>query len=242
MVRWRSLVVVIVLLGSQYVMSQHKYSLDELTGKADVPLYGKNIQLRKQAYDAFVKMRAAASKDGIAIQIVSSYRGYARQKAIWERKYANFRKQGFSPEETVYKIMEYSTIPGTSRHHWGTDIDIIDANQPYKGDPLESDKFHGDGPFCALKEWMDLHANTFGFYLVYTDNDKRTGFYYEPWHYTYLPLSEGMLNEVENLPLSEVFQVEGLSGKEVFNEDFMRKYMDTVILGINSKLLKRDEF
>lgn len=76
--------------------------------------------------------------------------------------------------------MEYSTIPGTSRHHWGTDIDIIDANQPYKGDPLESDKFHGDGPFCALKEWMDLHANTFGFYLVYTDNDKRTGFYYEP--------------------------------------------------------------
>lgn len=89
---------------------------------------------------------------------------------------------------------------------------------------------------------MDLHANTFGFYLVYTDNDKRTGFYYEPWHYTYLPLSEGMLNEVENLPLSEVFQVEGLSGKEVFNEDFMRKYMDTFILGINSKLLKRDEF
>lgn len=55
MVRWRSLVVVIVLLGSQYVMSQHKYSLDELTGKADVPLYGKNIQLRNRHMTLLLK-------------------------------------------------------------------------------------------------------------------------------------------------------------------------------------------
>lgn len=82
MVRWRSLVVVIVLLGSQYVMSQHKYSLDELTGKADVPLYGKNIQLRKQAYDAFVKMRAAgiqgwnSNSNSFILQGICSSKGY----------------------------------------------------------------------------------------------------------------------------------------------------------------------
>ena len=33
-------------------------------------------------------------------------------------------------EAAIDKIIEYSTLPGTSRHHWGTDIDIIDAGPP----------------------------------------------------------------------------------------------------------------
>ena len=39
-------------------------------------------------------------------------------------------------DAAIDKIIEYSTLPGTSRHHWGTDIDIIDAEPPEEGDVL----------------------------------------------------------------------------------------------------------
>ena len=109
----------------------------------------------------------------------------------------------FAPDanQVISKIIEYSTIPGTSRHHWGTDLDIIDANSTYKGDVLVPSKFHGTGPFCKLKEWMDNNAANFGFKLVYTDTPTREGFKYEPWHYSFAEISKPMLSEYRNIDL-----------------------------------------
>ena len=209
----------------------------ELIGKGNPTVFGNGFSLRKEAYDAFVKMRAAAANDGISIHVVSSYRNYAHQNRIWERKYKRFTQQGVSPIKAIEKIIEYSTIPGTSRHHWATDIDIIDQNATYSGDVLVPKKFHGDGPFCKLREWLETNANTYGFYIVYTDNPDRKGFEYEPWHYSYAPLSKPMLQEYQKLNVKEMLQAEKLMGSEHFNESFINSYIKENILDINPELL-----
>ena len=50
------------------LMAQDReFSVDELTGKANIELFGKDINLRKEAHDAFIEMNMAAYQDGIDI-------------------------------------------------------------------------------------------------------------------------------------------------------------------------------
>lgn len=213
-------------------------STAELLGQGNPNLTkGGNYQLRPEAAIAFEKMKKAAAADGIDLKVVSSYRNYAHQNRIWERKYKRFRESGLSPTQSIEKIIEYSTIPGTSRHHWGTDLDIIDGKPQVSGDVLVPSKFHGNGPFCAMKEWMDQNASNFDFYLVYTDAPERKGFKYEPWHYSYAPLSTQYLKEYQKLDVRALLEKENLMGSTHFKDDFMPRYIRQNILDINPVLL-----
>jgi hypothetical protein len=213
------------------------YSEAELTGKADLDLFGEGIQLRKEAHDAFVEMKKAAYQDGIDIKVVSSYRSYERQRAIFERKYVLFTEEGLEPLEAIDKIIEYSTIPGTSRHHWGTDADLIDASKPAEGDVLVPEKFGPGGPFEDFKNWMDANSEKYGFYLVYTDNPRRRGFKYEPWHYSYAPLSVPMLAAYRKMNVMKILQRDDFLGAEDLTAGFIKSYMTDNILDINPDLL-----
>lgn len=214
------------------------YSAEELMGKADISLYGEDINLRKAAHDAFVDMKKAASQDGIDLKIVSSYRSFVRQQAIFERKYLAYTEyDGMEPLEAVDKIIEYSTIPGTSRHHWGTDIDITDGNQKTEGDVLVAEKFEAGGPFELLKNWMDENALKFNYHLVYTNFPKRRGFKYEPWHYSFAPLSIPMLASFRKKNILTLLQKEDFLGSEHFTTGFIRSYIQDHILDINPTLL-----
>ena len=142
----------------------NQLSYEELIGKGNPNLYGNGYKLRKEAHEAFTRLKTEALKSDIRIQVVSSYRGYDHQNRIWERKYNRNINNGLSPQESINKIIEYSTIPGTSRHHWGTDLDIIDANVAQPSSVLQPRHFEENGCYRKLKLWMDEHANAFGFY------------------------------------------------------------------------------
>lgn len=216
---------------------QDGYSLEELTGKADLELYGEGINLRKEAHDAFMEMKKEAYEDGIDIKVVSSFRGYERQRAIFERKFIAFTEEGMDPLEAIDKIVEYSTIPGTSRHHWGTDADLIDASKPAEGDVLVPEKFKEGGPFEDFKKWMDAHSEKYGFYLVYTDNPRRRGFKHEPWHYSYAPLSIPMLEAFRKMNILKILQRDDFLGSEDLTTGFIRSYITDNLLDINPDLL-----
>ncbi len=214
------------------------YTIAELMGKADISLYGEGINLRKEAHDAFLEMKKAAYQDGISIEIVSSYRSFDRQLAIFERKYLQYTEDdGMEPLEAIDKIIEYSTIPGTSRHHWGTDIDIIDSSKKTEGDVLVPSKFEEGGAFADLKVWMDEHAREYGFYLVYTNESKRRGFKYEPWHYSYAPLSVPMLEIFRKKNILQLLVEEDFIGSEFLTTGFIKNYIRDNILDINRVLL-----
>ncbi|MGC1516803.1 MAG: M15 family metallopeptidase [Maribacter sp.] len=214
-----------------------EYSITELMGKAKIELFGKGINLRQEAHDAFLEMKKAAYIAGIELKIVSSYRSFERQRTIFERKFINNTDEGMKPLAAIDKIIEYSTIPGTSRHHWGTDIDVVDGYRNVEGDVLVPEKFGAGGPFEDFKRWMDEHSETYGFYLVYTDEPKRRGFKYEPWHYSYAPLSIPMLEQFRSKNITSLLQQEDFYGSEHFTNGFLKSYIQNNILDINRVLL-----
>jgi hypothetical protein len=224
-------------LFPQLAFQNSTLSTEELIGKGNPLLFGEGYKLRKEAHEAFLEMKTEALKSDISIKVVSSYRSFEHQKRIWERKYRQYTSQGMTNTKAIHKIIEYSTIPGTSRHHWGTELDLIDANTPQPRHLLAPKNFVPNGSFYTLKQWMEEHANAFGFYLAYTNNPDRKGFKYEPWHYSYKPLSASYLNTYKTLNLSEIFEKEQLLGSDYFSESFMNQYNKENILDINPKLL-----
>ncbi len=214
------------------------YTLDELMGIADIPLEGKDFRLRKAAFEALERMKSAAYRDGFDLKVVSAYRSYERQKTIWERKYFRYTvDQEMSGPEAARKIVEYSTIPGTSRHHWGTEVDIIDGYPRAEGDVLVPSKFEGEGPYAPFKQWLDEHAESFGFYLVYTNNPRRRGFKYEPWHYSYAALSVPMLKQFRKKNILRSLRAADFEGASELTVGFLKEYIHDHILDINPSLL-----
>tara|TARA_R110001583_G_scaffold39773_2_gene127445 strand:+ start:3969 stop:4628 length:660 start_codon:yes stop_codon:yes gene_type:complete len=216
--------------------SQTIYNIDALTGRGDLELVGNSFKLQKEVFKAFNVMRDSAKLDGISIEIVSAYRSFNHQKKIWERKYNANIKAGLSPEVSIKKIIEYSTIPGTSRHHWGTDIDIMDGAVSKPTNILIESNYSENGLFSNLKIWMDKNSEKFGFYLVYTKNETRKGFKYEPWHYSYKKLAVPMLQEFLKIDLQQFFKTIKLTGKYQISPKFIEKYINNNISDINSKL------
>ena len=215
------------------------FTRDQLLGKGNPDIIGDTYtsKIHKEAKEAFDKMKVEAAKENINLEVVSGYRTFQRQKEIYEGKYRRFIKEGLSPENAIVKIIEYSTIPGTSRHHWGTDLDMIDANAPRPANLLLAENYHGLGAFCKLKMWMDENSEKFGFFEVYTNNGNRKGFKYEPWHFSYAPVSIPMLKAyIEQINVKEMLAQEKILGNEYFTADFISKYFNENIMDINPSL------
>ena len=215
------------------------FSISELLGKFDPAVHDgfqvipielasrENMWLRTEVVKAFAEMKQAASAAGISLRIISATRTFKHQKRIWEAKWNGIRKvEGTDlshsipdPKERARKILEYSSMPGTSRHHWGTDIDINSLNPEY----FESGK--GKREY----EWLRDNAFEFGFCQTYTrkDDERSYGYEEEKWHWTYQPTSSLMLKTYQAkvdpsafggfkgddaLPFSDVLKyVEGIS-------------------------------
>ena len=214
---------------SMYTYAQHIDPLFVL-GKTSPPLVGS---MQEEVYEAYESMRQAAAKEGIDIMAVSAHRSYNRQREIWNAKYRKLISQGLSAKDAIQEIITYSTLPGTSRHHWGTDIDIIDNANPQSGDVLLAEKFYGDGPSSALRSWMNRNAADYGFLEVYTDHPNRKGFAHEPWHYTYHSLSKAYLEVLTNQVISEIAKDEQLLGRKFLDADFFKSYTTEHLLDIN---------
>ena len=148
----------------------------------------EGLYLRTDAYEDFKAMHAAAQADGVSLVIRSAARNFEYQKGIWERKWFGTTQLSdgskasdiAEPKARALKILLYSSMPGSSRHHWGTDIDLNSFNNEY----FDS----GEGKL--VYDWLKKHAADYGFCQPYTDKSEgRTGYEEERWHWTYLPIS-----------------------------------------------------
>jgi len=227
----------IILVGASTLLPSfhfaQKMDFEEITGQKKPNLFGTGYQLRKAASESFERMKAYASKAGFDILVVSSYRSFSDQKRIWNNKYDRFTKQGDSPQEAISRIIEYSTIPGTSRHHWGTDIDIVDGSKDVSGDRLLPGLF-GDGkPYGEFKKWLNLNASNYGFKVVYTNQPGRKGFKYEPWHFSYEPLSKGYLKKYMKVGFNDFLKGLDIKGREHLTDSFINQYWTENMLDIN---------
>ncbi len=189
--------------------------------------------LRKETYEGFKKMWTAAKADGISLKIISATRNFDRQKAIWESKWigtrkiengANAAEKYPNPKTRALKILEYSSMPGTSRHHWGTDIDIND---------LDNYTFEqGNGK--KVYDWMVANAATFGFCQPYSPkgDERPHGYNEEKWHWSYIPVAR-QLTDLAKTRLKDDM-IGGFKGAETATQiGVVEKY----VLGINRECL-----
>ena len=94
--------------------------------------------------------------------------------------------------EQMHAILRYSAIPGSSRHHWGTDLDVYDAAAMAPGYSLQLSpgEVASGGVFDPLHCWLDERmaaGQSHGFYRPYAAD--RGGVAPERWHLSYAPLS-----------------------------------------------------
>ncbi len=133
-------------------------------------------------------MKAAADQAGIQLVIRSATRNFEYQRGIWERKWQRPQYMGWQDIDKARDILTYSAMPGASRHHWGTDIDL---------NSFENEWFtSGEG--ADIYAWLTAHAADFGFHQVYDDKSTgRTGYELERWHWSYLPTAGPMLDSLQ---------------------------------------------
>ena len=162
--------------------------------------------MHERAAEAFNTLQARANDSGFQLSVASSYRSYERQLAIFNGKWCGERpvlddtdrtlvRQDYSAEEWLHLILRFSALPGTSRHHWGTDIDIFDPTRIPSGESLQlvPSEYRVGGIFEDLTQWLDelIAANDCeGFFRPY-DQD-RGGVAEEPWHLSYKPVASSV--------------------------------------------------
>lgn len=172
----------------------------------DEKLLCENAQLscRLQA-EVIVELQAlaeAAARAGFCLQVASSYRSFERQLLIWNDKALGRRPlldglgqpldvAQLSQEALLWAILRWSALPGASRHHWGTDVDVYDSSRmaPEYQLQLTQAETQGDGPCAEFHQWLtrELASAKWRFYRPY-DQD-RGGVAPEPWHLSYAPLA-----------------------------------------------------
>lgn len=188
-------------ISKDFVLGKFDYRTDSTFTKVGDIYATKEIYLKNEVYNAFLKMVDSAKKDGIQLKIVSGTRNFEEQKGIWERKWRKYKN--LEPKQRTLKILKYSAMPSSSRHHWGTDMDLNSLNNSY----------FNSGKGLKEYQWLTANANSFGFYQVYTDKSSgRTGYNEEKWHWSYLPLASKYL-EFYNANLS-VKDISGFEGSE----------------------------
>lgn len=179
--------------------------IQQLTGKntelIECETFGKG--LHREVIAPFKQLQQAGLKQGFELAIVSGHRDFERQLMIWNEKACGKRAvvddrgqrvelSELSPWQQVQAILRWSALPGASRHHWGTDIDVFDKASVDKGysPELSVREVEGDGPFAAMHDWLDqqiITASSFGFFRPYPRD--YGGVAPERWHLSYAPIS-----------------------------------------------------
>ena len=200
----------------------------ELTGRARTHVVQHEdlgAAVHRGVLGAFLALRAAAAGDGIDLRIVSGFRDFTAQLRIWNMKYRGERPlydqagnaldhASLDAGQLIEGILCWSALPGASRHHWGTDIDVIDRaatpeNYRYS---LLPEEYAAGGVFHRLRLWLDANIADFGFFRPYADY--RGGVYPEPWHLSHAALSAEALDLLTPELIAAVVRDSDVLGKD----------------------------
>lgn len=162
------------------------------------------VALHAEVIQPWTELVGAAKKSGFELALASGHRGFERQRLIWNAKLSGSRPvldddgntialDSLSPIERIHKVMRWSALPGTSRHHWGTDMDIYDRAAVADTYQLQlvPAEYIDDGPFSPMIQWLHDYleqAAAPAFFFPYQQD--RNGIAPEPWHLSYRPVAE----------------------------------------------------
>jgi LAS superfamily LD-carboxypeptidase LdcB len=201
----------------------------ELTGRARthvVQCDELGAAMHPAVLDAFLAMKADAARAGHDISITSGFRDFSAQERIWNMKWRGERplydREGqarahatLGPGDLVEAILCWSALPGASRHHWGSELDVVDraAVPPgYRIQLVPAEAAPG-GPFHPLHCWLDENMSRYGFFRPY--RTFRGGVLPEPWHLSFAPVAEPALAALTPGLLRESIAASDMLGKNL---------------------------
>lgn len=143
--------------------------------------------LTKETQEAFDKMSAAATLEGLKIWLSSGYRSYSAQNRIYNN-YVN--RDGKEKADT------YSARPGHSEHQSGLAFDVNQINDTFNN--------------SAEAIWLSNNCYKYGLILRYPKGKQDiTGYKYESWHFRYVgvELATKLYNNGDWITLEEYYGI-----------------------------------
>jgi LAS superfamily LD-carboxypeptidase LdcB len=197
-----------------------------LTGRTDQHLCSSTeaeslgARIHREVLPRFRRLQKDARGEGFDLQILSGFRSFEQQLSIWNRKATGklavldsdavpLDIERLSDRELAFAILRWSALPGGSRHHWGTDLDVFDRAAQPEGYEIEliPEEVDAGGMFAPLHEWLDLRIAAdaaFGFFRPY-DMD-RGGVAPERWHLSCVPVAEAYEGRLTTEVLRETIE------------------------------------
>lgn len=192
--------------------SVFRLTAEQLTGRSETHLSPMTCghSMQAEAARAFAQLQNDAREAGFDLAVVSAFRSFERQLTIWNGKASGQRlihddagialnSSELSADELVHAIMRFSALPGTSRHHWGSDVDVYDkaaVSDDYAVQLVPSEVAAG-GVFDPMHCWLDQRIamdESHGFFRPYATD--AGGVAVERWHLSYAPLSLGCAQQL----------------------------------------------
>jgi LAS superfamily LD-carboxypeptidase LdcB len=187
------------------------------------------VSVHRDVVEPFDELRSRALTAGFDVAIESGFRSFDTQLSIWNRKALGelavldsdarpIDISTLSEHDLVFAILRWSALPGASRHHWGTDLDVFDAAARPAGYSIElvPSEYEGDGMFSPFSRWLDeriADGTACGFFRPY-DRD-RNGVAPERWHVSYGPLANGFLGMLTTDVLRQTVEASDMLLKSV---------------------------
>jgi LAS superfamily LD-carboxypeptidase LdcB len=210
-----------------------------VTGRSESHLVawpGTTLRVHEKVLAPLTHLAQRAAKAGFELGVVSAFRGFSDQLRIWNLKATGKRPVldsagkpvdifSISSIELAHSIMRWSALPGASRHHWGTDLDLIDLKalpKDYKVQ-LVPEEVEGGGMFAPFHDWLDQEMTRDGFYRPY-DRD-RGGVSPERWHLSYYPLASTYDGK-----LTESLVLEAWKDQEIALENVLKKNLTEIFV------------
>ena len=161
----------------------------------------QGVRMHRDVVPHWEQIQRDAAGAGFELKIASCYRGFEHQLRIWNEKVSGKRKvldaneveldvTSMEAEECLWSILRWTALPGSSRHHWGTDVDVYESSALPPGYRLQLTQAEAasDGVLGTFHHWLSDHiAQQNVFYRPY---DGSGCVAYEPWHLSCRPISD----------------------------------------------------
>jgi LAS superfamily LD-carboxypeptidase LdcB len=201
---------------------------------------GKHL-IHKAVFQPLKHLQSYCTQEGVSCDIVSGYRSFERQLSIWERKWQGLLPlrsihgdlldhEKLSDEEKLDTILTWSALPGASRHHWGTDIDIYDhvaAEKMRTPFQLVPEEYEAGGPFEKLNDILSHQLSNYHFHRPYRVYEG--GIAQEPWHISYTPLADEFAAQFSAERYHAFLCKLNFLGKRVVLDNFDRIYEQFIL-------------
>lgn len=174
-------------------------------------------RLRPQVIADWQRLVQAANSEGFSPIIVSSYRDFSRQAAIWSAKACGQRPvlddddqcldlASMTDIQKIQAIMRFSALPGSSRHHWGTDFDIAELNCLPVGYKLQLTVSETEELMAPFYNWLNdyLALPKSDFFRPYSNDSG--GVSVEPWHLSHRVESRRFETNADRTVLKAFYQ------------------------------------